>query len=223
MRSRKTGGMGGGRAGRRVSALAPAAQAQDFFSQLFGGERARPRAAALYLDAVPAVMTALWPRSGARCGRAISRVAAVAGALRAGPATGVISRSPRPTRQAGRPPATASARRARPRCFTAAVSTTRRRQRQVLFGAAERLPLSQRNRQRLHLQRQGIKWGWRRSRSRTTRRCARATSSPARMACWLVGNAAPTRRGAELDFFARLWSKVRARNTGACRWWRGSN
>ena len=32
-------------------ALAPAAQAQDFFSQLFGGF-GRPRAAALYPDAV---------------------------------------------------------------------------------------------------------------------------------------------------------------------------
>ena len=83
------------------------------------------------------------------------RMAAAARRFACGPATGAISRSRRPTMPAGRRPATVSARRARPKSSMAATSTTPRPKRKTLFGTAERVPLSQRDRRGLHLQRQG--------------------------------------------------------------------
>ena len=90
--------------------------------------------------------------------------------------------------------------------------------RQALFRTAQRVPLSQRDRCGLHLQRQGSSSAWRQSRSRTTRPCARATSSPARMAC-MVATAAPT-GAAPAEFHPGCRNRSR-RAIATCRWWRG--
>ena len=183
-----------------ASALAPAAQAQDFFSALFGGlgggrARHQPYVSMPFANddgSVPVQRREMRPRYAAV-------VVAVARRFACGPATGVTSRSPRPTRQAGRLPATASARRAKPRCSTAAASTTRlpitanpirscRTPSAIATNSSAAAPATARTRS-----------DSRRSRSRTTRRCARATSSPATNGLLVAGRSAD-KRGAELNF-----------------------
>ena len=113
---------------------------------------------------------------------AASRVGAIGGArpFACAPATGVISRPRIRRRRAGRPilqqllPGE--------RDQGGLWQQYRQRptdERQVLFGTAERVPLPQRDWLRAAPATARTRSGWRRSRSRTTRRCARATSSPA--------------------------------------------
>ena len=161
-----------------------AAQAQDFFSALFGGLAAASRAP---LSMPHAVRQPDARRIRRRCAgrRSRPRLSAAARPIACAPATDAISRSsasdnasraavlqqflPGQRDQAG---------------LWQQHRQCRDRDRQTLFRAAERVPLSQRDRGGLHLQRQGpdrSRAGQDRERSDA---CARATSSPRPAVCW---------------------------------------
>ena len=178
-----------------ASALAPAAQAQDFFSALFGGIGARGRRSPTSRCRLP-MTTVRFRRRAARCGRAM---AAAVRRFACAPATAAISRSPRPTMPAGRRPATASVRPARPRSSTAATSTAPRpktaspirncRMRSAIAPRSWRAaPATARTRP-----------AWRRSRSRTIRRLRKGDIVAGENGLVVAGRGAD-KRGASLNF-----------------------
>ena len=178
-----------------ASVLAPAAQAQDFFSQLFGGfgrPRQQPYIQMPFGNDDGQVYA---PRGEGRAARWRRRPGVLRADLRRALFPGHRLGQCEPRGQS----ATVSARRARPRCSTAAASTTRppktenpirscRTRSAIATNSSAAAPATARTRSVS-----------RRSRSRTIRRCARATSSPARTACLVAGRSAD-KRGAELNF-----------------------
>ena len=147
----KAGGVGRGGGNVRAGA-GPAAQAEDFFSALFGGfVAAAPRASSGCRLPARAARRSAGRGLGAThrlLRRRLRPIACVA-------ATGAISRSTGPTIRAGRPRATVSARRAKPGWSTAAASimpspkaASRIRNCRMRFAIAT-------NRRGMHLQRQG--------------------------------------------------------------------
>ena len=126
-------------------------------------------------------------------------LSAAARPIACAPATDAISRSPRPTMRAGRRPATASARRAKPRWSMAAISTMPRpRTESPIRNCRMRSAIATRS-WRAAPATARTRSGSRRSRSRTTRPCARATSSPDENGLMVAGRGAD-KRGASLNF-----------------------
>ena len=169
--------------------LIPAAQAQDFFSQLFGGF-GRPRSWQPLIQ-VPFATTE-GSRDAAGRAAALQRLWRRPGLLRAHLRRTLFPDYRRPTTRAGRRPAAVSARRARPRWSMAAISTTPRprtenpipncRTRSATATRSSRAaPATARTRS-------GLALGQDRGRPDA---CARATSSPANTA-WSLRAGAPT-------------------------------
>ena len=169
----------------------------------------------LYPDAVRRLMARLTRRVARGV---VATAAAVARRIACGRAMAAISRRLHLIMRAGRPPATNCARLARPTVFygssidNATAETANPiwicRTRSAIATSSAAAPATARTRS-----------GWPRSRSRTTRRCARATSSPASNGSSGRG---PQRRQARrrTEFLARL--RQGPRQMAACRWWRGS-
>ena len=152
--------------------------------------------------------TARSTRRGAR-GASATAVAAVARRFACGPATDAISRSPASDNASRAACCNSFCPASETKVFSGSnIDNADRRKRQVLFGPAERVPLSQRARQRLHLQRQGPD----RSRAGQDRERSDAAQGRHRRRRERPAGRRPQRRQARrgAEFLARL-RKVRAK------------
>ena len=168
-----------------ASALAPAAQAQDFFSALFGGFGGGARGISPISRCRSPMMTVRCPFSGARCGRAMPAVGwRWPGVLRADLRRALLpGRRVRQCKPGGflqqllpgerNQGVLRQQHRQRGQPITANPIRSCRTPSAIATNSSAAAPATARTRS-----------VWRRSRSRTTRRCARATSSPATTAFW---------------------------------------
>ena len=192
----------------RRPALAPAAQAEDFLSALFGAFGAgRPRCLRRCRCLLRAKARSNAPASSAArrasvygggqayCVRTCDgRYFPIAGADNESRAAVLQQLLPGERDQGG---------------LWQQYRQCRHRDRKTLFRTAERVPLSQRDRGGMHLQRQGPVRPGARSRSRTTRRLRKGDLVAGANGLMVAGRSAD-QRGASLNFSPRLES-VRAR------------